>query len=102
MNEHLPDGADQEADVGATVGTGGGSETDRAAGGSPFPRLRGAEVWIAVAFVAAVFAGFGLAACYAAGGQPQVEGVVSHGARWARSRCGDRPTRRSRRRPPAR
>jgi ubiquinol-cytochrome c reductase iron-sulfur subunit len=29
-----------------------------------------------VAFVAAVFGGFGLAACYAAGGQPQVEGVL--------------------------
>jgi ubiquinol-cytochrome c reductase iron-sulfur subunit len=76
MTEHPPDGSDPETDVGATVGTGGGSERGRAAGGGPVPRLRGAEVWIAVAFVAAVFGGFGLAACYAAGGQPQVEGVL--------------------------
>jgi ubiquinol-cytochrome c reductase iron-sulfur subunit len=39
-------------------------------------RLRGAEVAIALGFVAAVFGGFGLAAVYAAGGQPQVEGAL--------------------------
>jgi ubiquinol-cytochrome c reductase iron-sulfur subunit len=40
------------------------------------PRLGGAEVVIATGFVAAVFGGFGLAAVYAAGGQPQVEGAL--------------------------
>jgi ubiquinol-cytochrome c reductase iron-sulfur subunit len=39
-------------------------------------RLRGTEVRIATGFVAAVFAGFGLAAVYAAGGQPQAEGAL--------------------------
>jgi ubiquinol-cytochrome c reductase iron-sulfur subunit len=46
------------------------------AGDAPRPRQRGAEATIAVAFTAAVFAGFGLAATYAAGGQPQVEGAL--------------------------
>jgi ubiquinol-cytochrome c reductase iron-sulfur subunit len=39
-------------------------------------RLSGTEVRIATGFVAAVFAGFGLAAVYASGGQPQVEGAL--------------------------
>src|SRR5579863_1296872 len=52
--------------------------SDPTAGPSPRPRgrLRAPEVTIAAGFVAAVFAGFGLAACYAAGGQPQVEGAL--------------------------
>jgi ubiquinol-cytochrome c reductase iron-sulfur subunit len=45
-------------------------------GDGPAPRMRGVEATIAVAFVAAVFGGFGLAAAYAAGGQPQVEGAL--------------------------